>query len=78
MFPKYVPVPHILYIYTLEKIYMLSFTYIYFYIYKHIKNAGNEGERGTLKVETYPLLQISPVQIRPNSCEYTRNSWQNR
>ena len=53
---------------------MLSFTYIYFYIYKHIKNMWNEGEQGTLKVETYPLLQIDPVQIRPNSCEYTRNS----
>ena len=74
MFPKYVPVPRIFYIYTREKIYMFPFAYIYFYIYKHIKNAGNEGEQGTLKVETYLLLQIAQVQIRSNSCEYTRNS----
>ena len=49
MFPRYVPVPRIFYIYTREKIYMFPFAYIYFYIYKHIKNEGNDGERGTRK-----------------------------
>ena len=65
-FPKCVPVPPILYAYTREKYIYHFLARVCFSIYKCIKNVGNEGERGTLKAETYPFLLFALFQVRSN------------
>ena len=69
-FPKSVPVPPILYTYTREKYIYHFLARVYFYIYKHVKNRWNAGNRERSKrkhIHFFNLRRLKFAQILLNT-----------